>query len=200
MKPNLNNVTLKITAGLPKQFPASPLPQIAFSGRSNVGKSSLINCLLGRKNLARVSGEPGKTITVNFYDLDGKLYLVDLPGYGYAKRSPEEKKRWSALTDGYFTSNPNIGALKLVIQLIDSRTGPTADDRDMLRYLAETGLPHIIAATKADKLNATETGKFLSGMGEDPLTAKIPLVLCSSKSGLGRDALWKAILDAADPR
>ena len=200
MKPNLNNVTLKITAGLPKQFPASPLPQIAFSGRSNVGKSSLINCLLGRKNLARVSGEPGKTITVNFYDLDGKLYLVDLPGYGYAKRSPEEKKRWSALTDGYFTSNPNIGALKLVIQLIDSRTGPTADDRDMLRYLAETGLPHIIAATKADKLNATETGKFLSGMGEDPLTAKIPLVLCSSKSGLSRDALWKAILDAADPR
>ena len=200
MKPNLNNVTLKITAGLPKQFPASPLPQIAFSGRSNVGKSSLINCLLARKNLARVSGEPGKTITVNFYDLDGKLYLVDLPGYGYAKRSPEEKKRWSALTDGYFTSNPNIGALKLVIQLIDSRTGPTADDRDMLRYLTETGLPHIIAATKADKLNATETGKFLSGMGEDPLTAKIPLVLCSSKSGLGRDALWKAILDAADPR
>ncbi len=200
MKPNLNNVTLKITAGLPKQFPASPLPQIAFSGRSNVGKSSLINCLLGRKNLARVSGEPGKTITVNFYDLDGKLYLVDLPGYGYAKRSPEEKKRWSALTDGYFTSNPNIGALKLVIQLIDSRTGPTADDRDMLRYLTETGLPHIVAATKADKLNATETGKFLSGMGEDPLTAKIPLVLCSSKSGLGRDALWKAILDAADPR
>ncbi|MBQ3859038.1 MAG: YihA family ribosome biogenesis GTP-binding protein [Clostridia bacterium] len=200
MKPNLNNVTLKITAGLPKQFPASPLPQIAFSGRSNVGKSSLINCLLGRKNLARVSGEPGKTITVNFYDLDGKLYLVDLPGYGYAKRSPEEKKRWSALTDGYFTSNPNIGALKLVIQLIDSRTGPTADDRDMLLYLTETGLPHIIAATKADKLNATETGKFLSGMGEDPLTAKIPLVLCSSKSGLGRDALWKAILDAADPR
>ena len=200
MKPNLNNVTLKITAGLPKQFPASPLSQIAFSGRSNVGKSSLINCLLGRKNLARVSGEPGKTITVNFYDLDGKLYLVDLPGYGYAKRSPEEKKRWSALTDGYFTSNPNIGALKLVIQLIDSRTGPTADDRDMLRYLTETGLPHIIAATKADKLNATETGKFLSGMGEDPLTAKIPLVLCSSKSGLGRDALWKAILDAADPR
>ena len=200
MKPNLNNVTLKITAGLPKQFPASPLPQIAFSGRSNVGKSSLINCLLGRKNLARVSGEPGKTITVNFYDLDGKLYLVDLPGYGYAKRSPEEKKRWSALTDGYFTSNPNIGALKLVIQLIDSRTGPTADDRDMLRYLTETGLPHIIAATKADKLNATETGKFLSGMGEDPLTAKIPLVLCSSKSGLGRDALWKAILDAVDPR
>ena len=200
MKPNLNNVTLKITAGLPKQFPASPLPQIAFSGRSNVGKSSLINCLLGRKNLARVSGEPGKTITVNFYDLDGKLYLVDLPGYGYAKRSPEEKKRWSALTDGYFTSNPNIGALKLVIQLIDSRTGPTADDRDMLLYLTETGLPHIVAATKADKRNATETGKFLSGMGEDPLTQRVPLVRCSSKSGLGRDALWKAILDAADPR
>ena len=200
MKPNLNNVSLKITAGLPKQFPASPLPQIAFSGRSNVGKSSLINCLLGRKNLARVSGEPGKTVTINFYDLDRKLFLVDLPGYGYAKRSPEEKKRWSALTDGYFTANPNIGAVKLVCQLIDSRTGPTADDRDMLVYLSETGLPHLIAATKADKLNATETKAFLASMAEDPLTSGASLVLCSSKSGLGRDALWKEILAAADPR
>ena len=139
MKPNLNNAALKMSAGLPKQFPADRLPQVAFSGRSNVGKSSLINSLLGRKSLARVSGEPGKTITVNFYDIDKKLYLVDLPGYGYAKRSPEEKKRWSALTDGYFTKNPNIDSLKLVCQLIDSRTGPTADDLDMLYYLRETG-------------------------------------------------------------
>ena len=87
MKPNLNNVSLKVSAGLPKQFPADRLPQTAFSGRSNVGKSSLINSLLGRKSLARVSGEPGKTITLNFYDIDRKMYLVDLPGYGYAKRT-----------------------------------------------------------------------------------------------------------------
>ena len=92
MKPNLNNVSLKISAGLPKQFPGDRLPQVAFSGRSNVGKSSLINSLLNRKSLARVSSSPGKTITINFYDIDKKLYLVDLPGYGYAKRSESEKK------------------------------------------------------------------------------------------------------------
>ena len=132
MKPNLNNTALTMSAGLPKQFPGDHLPQIAFSGRSNVGKSSLINSLLNRKSLARVSGEPGKTITVNFYSIDRKLYFVDLPGYGYAKRSPEDKKRWSALTDGYFTNNPNIDAVRLVCQLIDSRIGPTEDDWNML--------------------------------------------------------------------
>ena len=193
MKLNLNNVSLKITAGLPKQFPSDRLPQIAFSGRSNVGKSSLINCLLNRKSLARVSGEPGKTITVNFYDVDKKLYLVDLPGYGYARRSPEEKKRWSALTDGFFTDNRNIDCLKLVIQLVDSRTGPTKDDLDMLYYLAETGLPHI----KADKLNAAETRDFLAAVEEEELTKGIPLILCSSKSGRGRDELWRAVAGAA---
>ena len=104
---NLNNVSLKITAGTVRQFPRSATPQIALAGRSNVGKSSLINTLLGRRALARVSSAPGKTITVNFYDVDGKLFLVDLPGYGYAKRPPEDKARWSELTDGYFTNNPS---------------------------------------------------------------------------------------------
>ena len=197
MKLNLNNASLKITAGLPSQFPKDGRPQIAFAGRSNVGKSSLVNSLLGRKNLARVSGEPGKTITVNFYDADGKLYLVDLPGYGYAKRSPEEKKRWSALTDGYFTANPGIGALKLVCQLVDSRTGPTKDDLDMLYYLAETGLPHLLVATKTDKLNATETREFLASVAEGELTKDLPLILYSAKTNRGRDELWKAMLGAA---
>ena len=128
LKPNLNNVSLKISAGVPKQFPREGLPQIAISGRSNVGKSSLINTLLGRKSLARVSSAPGKTITVNFYDIDKKMFLVDLPGYGYAKRSFEDKKKWSALTDGYFTSNPNIDLLKGVVQLVDSRIGLTNDE------------------------------------------------------------------------
>ena len=201
MKPNLNNVTLKITAGLPKQFPASPLPQIAFSGRSNVGKSSLINCLLARKNLARVSGEPGKTITVNFYDLDGKLYLVDLPGYGYAKRSPEEKKRWSALTDGYFTSNPNIGALKLVIQLIDSRIGPTADDETMLDYLARTGIPCLVVATKCDKLNATERRAAEESFATHPLIPHdSPVIFVSSQNGTGKQELWQRIARATGVR
>lgn len=128
MKPNIQKAELKITAGDPRQFPRDPIPQIAFSGRSNVGKSSLVNSLLGRKSLARVSSSPGKTITVNFYDVDRKLYLVDLPGYGFAKRTFEEKKKWSALTDGYFTSNPDSDLLKLVVQLVDSRIGPTSDD------------------------------------------------------------------------
>ncbi len=196
MKLNLNNACLKVTAGLIKQFPADRLPQVAFSGRSNVGKSSLINSLLNRKSLARVSGEPGKTITINFYDIDRKLYLVDLPGYGYAKRTFEDKKRWSALTDGFFTNNKNIDSLKLVCQLIDSRTGPTNDDCDMLYYLREAGLPHILVATKTDKLNATEKREFAAVIAENELTADLPLVYYSAKSGLGRDDLWKEILHA----
>ena len=195
MKPNLNNAALKMSAGLPKQFPADRLPQVAFSGRSNVGKSSLINSLLGRKSLARVSREPGKTITVNFYDIDKKLYLVDLPGYGYAKWSPEDKKRWSALTDGFFTKNPNIDSLKLVCQLIDSRTGATGDDLDMLYYLRETGTPHILVATKTDKLNATETKEFLAGVAEEELMKDLPLILYSAKTNRGRDDLWRKIYE-----
>ncbi|MBQ4353879.1 MAG: YihA family ribosome biogenesis GTP-binding protein, partial [Clostridia bacterium] len=182
MKPNLNNVNLKISAGLIKQFPADRIPQVAFSGRSNVGKSSLINSLLNRKSLARVSGEPGKTITINFYDIDKKLYLVDLPGYGYAKRTFEDKKKWSALTDGFFTGNKNLDSLKLVCQLVDSRTGPTEDDYDMLYYLREAGLPHILVATKVDKLNATEKREFADIIADDELTADLPLIYYSSKS------------------
>jgi len=198
MKPNLNNASLKISAGLPKQFPADRLPQIAFSGRSNVGKSSLINSLLGRKSLARVSGEPGKTITINFYDIDKKLYLVDLPGYGYAKRTFEDKKKWSALTDGYFTGNRNIDSLKLVCQLIDSRIGPTNDDLDMLYYLREAELPHIIVATKTDKLNATEKAKFNAIMAEEELCEGTPIIMYSAKTNAGRDDLWKVLYAACE--
>ena len=193
MKPNLNNVSLKVSAGLPKQFPADRLPQTAFSGRSNVGKSSLINSLLGRKSLARVSGEPGKTITLNFYDIDRKMYLVDLPGYGYAKRTFEDKQKWSALTDGYFTNNKNIDSVKLICQLVDSRTGPTEDDYNMLYYMREAGLPHILVATKTDKLNAAERNKFLEIIADDELTADLPLIMYSSKSHAGREDLWKQI-------
>ncbi len=190
---NTQKVTLKISAGTPRQIPGDPKTQIAFSGRSNVGKSSLINTLLGRKNLARVSSSPGKTITINFYDVDGKLYLVDLPGYGFAKRSPEEKKQWSALTDGYFTQNKNIDRLALVLQLVDSRVGPTADDEMMLGFLREMQIPFVVVATKIDKLNATERKNNLEAICNHPLIAGAPVIPFSSLKGEGKEELWKTI-------
>ena len=191
---NLNKAELRITAGLIKQFPRDRIPQAALAGRSNVGKSSLINSLLNRKSLARVSGEPGKTITVNFYSVDSALYLVDLPGYGYARRNREEQKKWSLLTDGFFTNNPSRDSLKLVCQLIDSRSGPSDDDLSMLEYLERTGTPHIIVATKTDKLNTTEKNALLSALDAEPLTKGKKTILYSAKTGLGRDELWNEIL------
>ena len=138
--------------GTVKQLKPSVKPEIVFSGRSNVGKSSLLNKILNRKNLARVSATPGKTITVNFFALD-TVMLVDLPGYGYAKRSPAEQKRWSDLVEGYFNSNRNI---LTVAQLIDIRHKPSADDIMMLKFLVEMQLPFFIVFTKSDKLNKTE--------------------------------------------
>ena len=182
-----------MSAGFPKQFPSDPKPQIAFSGRSNVGKSSLINTLLCRKSLARVSSAPGKTITVNFYDVDKKLYLVDMPGYGFAKRNPEDKKKWSELTDGYFTKNPNIDRLKLIVQLIDSRMAPTADDEMMLDFMKQSGLPYIVVATKTDKLNATERKKNLEALRSHPLIDGATVIPFSSLKGEGKEDLWKEI-------
>ena len=153
---NTKNVELSITAGKSSQFPKSALPQIALSGRSNVGKSSLINTLIGRKSLARVSSAPGKTITVNFYSVDKKLFLVDMPGYGYAKRSPEEKRRWSELTDGYYTHDGSCGRLRAVAQLIDLKVGPTSDDLTMMSWLSESVDDWFIVATKADKLGKSQ--------------------------------------------
>ena len=194
MSLNLNRVDLRISAGQIRQFPSDPMVQIAFSGRSNVGKSSLINSLLGRKSLARVSSSPGKTITINFYDVDKQLFLVDLPGYGFAKRNPADKAQWSALTDGYFTNNPNADRLKLVIQLIDSRVGPTADDEMMLQYLREAGLPFLVVATKCDKLNATERKQSTEHLHNHPdIPADTPILFYSSLKGEGRNELWRLI-------
>ena len=199
MKVNVNNVSLKISAGLPSQFVRSPMPQIAFSGRSNVGKSSLINTLLNRKSMARVSSAPGKTITVNFYDVDKKLFLVDLPGYGYAKRTLEDKKKWSLLVDGYFTSNPNIDLLKLVVQLVDSRHGLTEDDRNMVGFLNETGIPYVIVATKTDKLNKTEREKAVKTLVSEPCLAPgTKIILFSSESKEGKGDVWDTILEYVD--
>ena len=191
---NLQNAKLLITAGDPRQFPATPVSQIALSGRSNVGKSSLINTVLARKSLARVSGAPGKTITINFYDVDGKLFLVDLPGYGFAKRPPADKAKWSALTDGFFTANKNIDRLALVLQLIDLKVGPTADDVMMLRYLAEAELPFAVIATKADKLNKTERAAALARLADHPdIPTDTPIIPFSSLKGEGKEEVWRII-------
>ena len=195
---NIQNAELKISAGLPGQFPGDAIPQVAFSGRSNVGKSSLINSLLNRKSLARVSSAPGKTITINFYSIDRKLFLVDLPGYGYAKRTAEEKQRWSKLTDGYFTDNKNIDLLKLVVQLIDSRTGPTKDDETMLTWLHQAEIPFVVVATKIDKLNKTEMLKNLAAISSHPLIGgHTTVVPYSSSSGEGKQELWQLIISAS---
>lgn len=191
---NIQNTSLRISAGNDRQFPSDPIPQIALSGRSNVGKSSLINTILGRKSLARVSSAPGKTITINFYDVDKKLFLVDLPGYGYAKRKATDKEVWSSLTDRFFTANRNIDRLSLVVQLIDSRARITADDEMMLAFLASSGIPYVIAVTKTDKLNKTERAAALEEISSSPYAEGIEIIPFSSHTGEGKADLWKLIL------
>ncbi len=139
--------------GTASQLPASEKSEIVFAGKSNVGKSSLLNKLFNRKNLARVSSSPGKTITVNFFKGDG-VYFVDLPGYGYAKRNKAELERWSELMEGYFGSGRNIS---LAVQLLDMRHAPTENDYTMLDFLKNSHIPFVIVLTKADKLNKSET-------------------------------------------
>ena len=192
---NIQNTNLRISAGFAKQFPTDAMKQVAFSGRSNVGKSSLINTILGRRSLARVSSMPGKTITINFYDVDKKLFLVDLPGYGYAKRQFDNKEQWSLLTDGYFTKNPNIDLLAAVIQLVDCKVGITRDDEMMLDYLTQMEIPFVIAATKVDKLNKTDRAKSLEKIAAHPLvTNETVIIPFSSHTGEGKSELWKEIL------
>ena len=160
---NYNNVQFEKSFGSFSQLEASDLPEICFSGRSNVGKSSLINKILGRKSFARVSSKPGKTVTVNFYRLEN-IRLVDLPGYGYAKVAYSEKERWAELMEGYFGSNRNI---KRVFQLIDMRHPATEFDLSMLDFLTSMGLKYTIVLTKADKLNKSETEKRLNLIREE---------------------------------
>lgn len=197
MKLNVNNAGIAITVGNSKQFPRDPRPQIALSGRSNVGKSSLINTLLGRKSLARVSSAPGKTITINYYDIDKKIYLVDLPGYGYAKRSIESKKGWSSLTEDYFVKNPSSDAIKLVIQLIDIRTGPSDDDVMMINFLIDNEIDFAVVATKTDKLSKTQLACALENLRTEYFDGTgIEVIPFSSVTRAGKDELWRVILDA----
>lgn len=196
MKINTNNAKISISVGTAKQLPRELKPQIALSGRSNVGKSSLINTLLGRKSLARVSSAPGKTITVNFYDVDSKIYLVDLPGYGYAKRSKESQKIWSTLTEEYFTKNPSSDMIKHVFQLIDIRTGPTEDDVLMINWMIDNDIDFTVIATKTDKLSPSKLRTALDELCENYFKdTGIEIIPFSAVTRVGKEQLWNKIYD-----
>ncbi|MDO4153450.1 MAG: ribosome biogenesis GTP-binding protein YihA/YsxC [Clostridia bacterium] len=187
---NLQDATFEAAYGTFAQLPTSDLPEIAFSGRSNVGKSSLLNRLFNRKSLARVSSVPGKTVTINFYSV-GDVRFVDLPGYGYAKVPKAEKMRWAEMMEGYFNSERNI---RLVVQLVDMRHPPTKDDLQMLSFLRENNIPFVVALTKSDKLNKTEYAQRLKSVQTElDFVQTEYLIPFSAVTGEGREALLNVI-------
>lgn len=191
-----DNAVFETAAGIASQLRPSDLPEIVFSGRSNVGKSSLINKLLGRKSLARVSATPGKTGTINFYKLP-QARLVDLPGYGYAKVSFAEKKRWAQLVEGYFAQPRKIC---LVIQIIDMRHPPTRDDLQMLHFLAERGLPFAVVLTKVDKLNKSQRAKRSEDLQQELAEySSIPQIPFSAVTGEGLQTVQQVIAQCVLP-
>lgn len=192
---NFHQVEFISSYGTVSQLKKSDIPEIVFSGRSNVGKSSLINKLFNRKNLAYVSSTPGKTITINFFRC-GNLHFVDLPGYGFAKRSNGEKRRWAQLMENYFSSGRNI---RLVVQLIDMRHPIAEDDANMIEYLEQSGFPYCIVLTKADKLNKAQRNARMEDFQEVFQEAPdIPLIPFSSLTGEGIDLLKEEIEKISD--
>ena len=188
---NYQKADFQASYGLSSQLPDSDRPEFVFSGRSNVGKSSLINKLCNRKNLARVSATPGKTATINFYTVDS-AYFVDLPGYGYAKVSAADRQRWDQLINSYFDAARNC---VLLVQLLDSRHAPSADDMQMLEYLRYRGIPFVAALTKADKLKKSEIAKKREEFAF--LTEEFgcrQIILTSSETGFGIEEL-RAVFD-----
>lgn len=187
----VHNAEFVISAVGPSQYPEDGLPEVALVGRSNVGKSSLINRMIERRNLARTSSQPGKTQTLNFYRIESKLYFVDLPGYGYAKVSKTKRAEWGKFIEKYLTERDK---LKLIIQIIDLRHPPTADDLAMYEWLVYYELPVCLVATKADKVPKGKWQKHLKiikeALGKRP---EDRMVLFSSELGIGRDELWEAI-------
>ena len=193
---NFSLAEFKASYGTFKQLPPPDKIEIAFSGRSNVGKSSLINRLFGRKNLARVSATPGKTATINFYSL-GNINFVDLPGYGYAKVAKSEKERWNELIGGYLDDVSRD--LALVFQLIDMRHPPSNDDIVMINYLVDSEIPFVVVLTKADKLNKTERANRLEAFKtEIPYYDQITAVPFSAVTDEGVERLREIIEDVAD--
>lgn len=190
---DLNNIEFKGAYGTSAQIPTSKLPEVSFVGRSNVGKSSLINKLLNRKQLARVSQMPGKTSTINFFGNDA-INLVDLPGYGYAKVAKSELGRWSEMINGYFDQ---YRFYALVVSLIDIRHPASKLDEQMIEFLKACELPFVIALTKADKVSKNQANKQIAALRKQlDLGPEVEMILTSSEKGTGMDALRKTILAA----
>ncbi len=188
---NVNNAELETVCGITSKLPANKLPEIAFAGKSNVGKSSLINSLINRKSLARTSSQPGKTRTINFYNIEKTLYFVDLPGYGYASVSQDTREKWGDMIENYLKTSKQ---LKAIFLLVDIRHEPSANDRMMYDFVSGSGFKPIVIATKADKINRSRLQKQVSvvkkGLGADKDTAVIPF---SSVTKAGKEEIWEII-------
>jgi GTP-binding protein len=190
-RPNLNKVEFVKSAAASEQFIQSPMPRIAFAGKSNVGKSSVINRLLNRKNFARVGAEPGKTVHVNYFLIDGRAYFIDLPGYGFAKVSRSEKERWSRLMECFFTGKD---LYDLGVMIVDARHKPTADDVTMAEFFKSSGTEFLIVANKLDKVKKSEIEGNLHIIRETlSLDEGVRLIPFSAESGAGREELLAAI-------
>ena len=195
---NLQKAEFVLSAVAPKFFLRDGLPQVAFSGRSNVGKSSIINRLLNRKNFARVGAAPGKTTQINYFKIDNAFYLVDLPGYGYAKVSKAERDRWGKLMESYF-ADPEL--MTLGVMIVDSRHKPTADDCTMARWYREAGCPFVVVANKLDKLKKSEVEPNLQTIRDTLELGEEDVVIpFSAEKGTGRQELVSAILDSVQRR
>ena len=187
----IKSAVLDIVCGITSKIPDTGLPEVAFAGKSNVGKSSLINGLMNRKALARTSAQPGKTQTINFYKINDELDLVDLPGYGYARVTPAEKEKWGKMIENYLHTSRN---LKAVFLLIDIRHDPSANDRQMYEWILHNGYEPIIIATKLDKLKRSQVQKNLKAIREGLQLRKGTTVIpCSAETKQGRDEIWELI-------
>jgi GTP-binding protein len=193
---NLHRAEFIRSAVKADDFPTDGLPQIVFAGKSNVGKSSCINRVLGRKNFARVGNEPGKTVHINFFLIDRQAYLVDLPGYGYARVSKHERERWGRLMETYFAS----GLLTLGIQLVDIRHKPTADDVTMCNWFLHSGMPFVVIANKLDKIKKSELAPNLALIRQTlALPEDVPIIPFSSQKGDGRETVVELLQRHAAP-
>ncbi|WKA52422.1 ribosome biogenesis GTP-binding protein YihA/YsxC [Planococcus liqunii] len=187
----VNNVELVISAVRPDQYPEDGLPEFALAGRSNVGKSSFINKMIGRKSMARISSKPGKTQTLNFYKIEEKLFYVDVPGYGYAKVSKSEREAWGKMIERYITGREELRA---VIQIVDLRHAPSRDDIAMYDFMKHFDIPCIIIATKADKIPKGKWEKHKKVVRQTlEMDKNDPLIVFSSETGLGKEAAWAEI-------
>ena len=196
MPVNLQKAEFVLSAVSPKNFIQDGRPQVAFAGRSNVGKSSVINRLLNRKNFARVGAAPGKTVHVNYFNIDGAFYLVDLPGYGYAKVSKAERDRWGRLMESYFAS----GLITAGVMIVDARHAPTADDVTMRTWFQEAACPLVVVANKLDKLKKSEIVPNLEQIRQVlALPEEVPVVPFSAEKGTGREELVHCLTQHLEP-